>query len=130
MKSKNQGQTLSKSELFYKNAGFDWRSSLLYADSVDMTGAINNLASSLAGAPAASKQASKVKASETFDKTLKRRRIKDEYNAQVEQVEHIDAVRNLEDADQEAAREDRQEHETAYRPPRRDDQPGRLDLNA
>jgi len=95
-----------------------------------MTGAINNLASSLAGAPATSNQASKVKARESFDKTLKRRRIKDEYHAQVEEVEQIDAVRKLADADQEDAREDRQEHEKAYRPPKRVDQPGRLDLNA
>lgn len=112
------------------NAGFDWRSLHVYTDIECMTGAINNLAASLAGAPVASNQASKAKASESFEKTLKRRRIKDEYNAQVEQVEHIEAVRTLADADQEDAREDRQEHETAYRPPKRADQPGRLDLNA
>lgn len=95
-----------------------------------MTGAINNLASSLAGAPAASKQASKVKASESFEKTLKRRRIKDEYNAQVEQVEQIEAVRTLADADQEDAREDRQANQSGYPGPNRENQPGRLDINA
>lgn len=95
-----------------------------------MTGAINNLASSLAGAPASSNQASKVKANESFDKTLRRRRIKDEYNAPVEQIEQIDAVRTLADADQEEAREDRQEQQAAYQRPNREDQPGRLDIHA
>lgn len=94
-----------------------------------MTGAINNLASSLAGAPVSSNQASKAKASESFEKTLQRRRIKDEYNAQVEQVEHIDAVRTLSHADQEEAREDREEQQTGYAPTK-GRRPGRLDLNA
>ncbi len=68
-----------------------------------MTGAINNLASSLAGNPVASKQASKAKASESFEKTLRRRRVQDEFETQVEQTEQIDAVRKLADADQEDA---------------------------
>lgn len=94
-----------------------------------MTGAINNLASSLAGAPVASKQAAKAKASESFEKALQRRRIKDEYNAKVEQTEQIDAVRNLADADQEDAREDREAqngNDMPYAPPRH----GGLDLSA
>jgi len=97
-----------------------------------MTGAINNLAASLAGNPVASKQASQAKASESFEKALKRRRVQDEYKSQVEEVEQIDAVRNLADADQEDAREDRQEHQTSYPPygHHRPNGPGRLDLNA
>jgi len=96
-----------------------------------MTGAINNLASSLAGNPAASKQASKVKADESFDKTLKRRRVQDEYEATVEQVEQAEAVRKLADADQEDAREDREEQQAGYQNrPHRGDQPGRIDLRA
>jgi hypothetical protein len=93
-----------------------------------MTGAINNLAASLAGAPVTSNQGSKAKAAESFEKTFKRRRIKDEYNAKVEQTEQIHAVRTLADADQEEAREDRQEQQGDYRS--NPGTPGRLDLNA
>ena len=96
-----------------------------------MTGAINNLASSLSGAPASSQAASKAKEKESFEATFKRRRIKDEYNAKVEQTEQIDAVRSLADADQEDAREDRQEQQPRYPSyHRRPDGPGRIDLNA
>jgi hypothetical protein len=94
-----------------------------------MTGAINNLAASLSGAPASSAAASKAKAKETFEATYKRRLIKDEYNARVEETEAIDVVRSLADADQEDAREDRQEHQNGFAPPQ-DQRPGRLDLNA
>ena len=93
-----------------------------------MTGAINNLAASLAGNPVASKLASKAKASESFDKALKRRRVQDEYEAQVEQTEQIDAVRKLADADQEDAREDREEQQAGYQ--NRPIRPGRIDLSA
>lgn len=96
-----------------------------------MTGAINNLAASLSGAPAAAAASSRVKAKQTFEETYKRRLIKDEYNAAVDEVEHTNAVRSLADADEEESREDRQEHADGYphqkliRP-----KPGRLDLNA
>ncbi len=93
-----------------------------------MTGAINNLASSLSGAPLSSAAASKAKAKESFESTYKRRLIKDEYNARVEQTETIDSVRSLADADQEDAREDRQEHQNGFVPPHQ--RHGRLDLNA
>lgn len=97
-----------------------------------MTGAINNLASSLSGAPVSSAAASKAKAKESFEETFRRRRIKDGYEAQVEQTQQIDAVRSLADADQEDAREDRQEHQTGYPPYHRQtpERPSRLDLNA
>ncbi|HCT44169.1 MAG: hypothetical protein CMJ35_09690 [Phycisphaerae bacterium] len=97
-----------------------------------MTGAINNLAASLAGNPAASKQASKAKASESFDKALRRRRIRDEYESQIEEVEQIDAVRKLADADQEDAREDREAQHSGYHQHAklRPDGPGRIDLSA
>jgi len=97
-----------------------------------MTGAINNLASSLAGAPASSNAANKAKASESFEKAFRRRRVQDQYEAQVEQTEHIDAMRSLADADQEDAQEDRQEQQLGYPPYRRPlvEHPSRLDLNA
>lgn len=96
-----------------------------------MTGAINNLAASLAGNPVASKQASKAKASESFEKTLKRRRVQDQFEAQVEQTEQIDAVRKLADADQEDAREDRQQQSGhAAHAQRPASGPGRIDLSA
>ena len=97
-----------------------------------MTGAINNLAASLSGAPVSSAASSKAKAEETFKATYKRKLIKDEYNTKVEEVEHIDAVRSLADADQEDAKEDRQEHQTGYPAYHRmlKDRPKRLDLNA
>ncbi len=101
-------------------------------DTQCMTGAINNLASSLAGAPVSSAASSKAKAAESFEKTFRRKRVKDEYNAQVEQTELMDSVRSLADADQEAAREDRQEQQIGYPPYRRHpfEHPARLDLNA
>jgi hypothetical protein len=96
-----------------------------------MTGAINNLAASLSGNPVAAKQAQKSNSSKDFEKALKRKRAQDEYIAQVEQTEQIDAVRKLADADQEDAREDR-EQQSGYAPhaQRRPKTPGRLDLNA
>ncbi|MBL4699134.1 MAG: hypothetical protein JKX70_09910 [Phycisphaerales bacterium] len=97
-----------------------------------MTGAINNLAASLSGAPVSSAASSKAKAEETFKAAYKRKLIKDEYNTQVEEIEHIDAMRSLADADQEDAKEDRQEHQTGYPEYQRalKDRPKRLDLNA
>lgn len=97
-----------------------------------MTGAINNLASSLSGAPVASAVSAKAKAKEVFEATYKRKLIKDEYNASVEETEHIDAVRSLADADQEDAKEDRQENQSRYLGYDRLLKPGtsRLDLNA
>ncbi len=102
------------------------------SDILSMTGAINNLASSLSGAPMSSAASSKAKAEETFKAAYKRRLIKDEYNTQVEKVEHLDAVRSLADADQEDAKDDRQEHQTGYPTYQRSfpSRPKRLDLNA
>jgi hypothetical protein len=96
-----------------------------------MTGAINNLAASLAGSPVANKQASKTKSSQEFQKALSRRRMQDIYEAQVEQTEQIDAVRKLADADQEDARGDR-EQQSGFAPhaQRRKNSPGRIDLSA
>ena len=97
-----------------------------------MTGAINNLAASLSGAPLSSAASSKAKAQESFKAAYKRKLIKDEYNTRVEEVEQTDRIRSLADADHEEAREDRQEHQTgeylnrqALKP-----SPKRLDLNA
>jgi len=99
-----------------------------------MTGAINNLASSLAGAPVSSNAASRKQQAEETDKARRKGRVRDSYDASVEHVEQIDAVRSLADADQEEANEDRQEHQIGYKPQggrhhRTDDRP-RLDLNA
>ena len=99
-----------------------------------MTGAINNLASSLAGAPASSNAAARKQSADDTDKARRRGRVFDEYMASVEHVEQIDAVRNLADADQEEANEDRQEHQIGYnqhgRSDRKDKEKPRLDLNA
>lgn len=99
-----------------------------------MTGAINNLASSLAGAPASSNAASRKQQAEDTDKSRRRSRVHDSYQAAVEHVEQIDAVRTLADASQEEAQEDRQEHVIGYTPKggpgRLDDGKPRLDLNA
>ena len=101
-------------------------------DRYPMAGAINNLASSLSGAPVSPSASSKTIAEESFKATYKRRLIKDEYNATVEETEHIDAVRSLADADPEDAREDREEHQTGYPQNQGNLKPGpsRLDLNA
>jgi hypothetical protein len=99
-----------------------------------MTGAINNLASSLAGVTASSNTASRKKTAEDTDKSRRRGRVHDSYQAAVEHVEMIDAVRSLADANQEEANEDRQEHVIGYTPKgghgRLDDEKPRLDLNA
>ncbi|MBO6513726.1 MAG: hypothetical protein JJ974_07165 [Phycisphaerales bacterium] len=98
-----------------------------------MTGAINNLASSLAGAPASSNTAARKKQAEDTDTSRRRGRVHDSYQAAVEQVEQLDAVRKLADADQEEAREDRQEHQIGYKRTgqgRSDERQPRLDLNA
>jgi len=99
-----------------------------------MTGAINNLASSLAGAPASSNAASRKQQAEDADKSRRRSRVHDSYQAAVEHVEQIDAVRTLADASQEEAQEDRREHVIGYTPKggpgRRDEGKPRLDLNA
>jgi|GEM_PF-1649311 len=99
-----------------------------------MTGAINNLASSLAGAPASSNAAARKQQAEDTDKSRRRGRVHDSYQAAVEHIEQIDAVRSLADADQEEANEDRQEHQIGYTPKggpgRRGDDKPRLDLNA
>jgi len=96
-----------------------------------MTGAINNLASSLAGVSASS---SRKKIAEDTDKARRRGRVHDSYQAAVEHIEQIDAVRNLADADQEEANEDRQENQIKYTAKsgqgRQDDGKPRLDLNA
>jgi len=81
-----------------------------------MTGAINNLASSLAGAPVSSDRAARKKAREETAKSQSRARADDEYRARVDQLEEIDAARKLADADQEEASEDRTEHHVGYDP--------------
>ncbi len=99
-----------------------------------MTGAINNLASSLAGAPASSNAAARKQQAEDTDKSRRRGRVHDSYQAAVEHIEQIDAVRSLADASQEEAHEDRQEHVIGYTANRgrgqHDDGKPRLDLNA
>jgi len=100
-----------------------------------MTGAITNLAASLAGAPVSSDRASRRKAREETSKSQSRARVLDEYRARVDQVEEIDATRQLADADQEEALEDRTEHHVGYDPDgvqrrRPDDEHPNLDLRA
>lgn len=79
-----------------------------------MSGAITNLAASLAGAPVSSDRAARSKAREETSKSQRRERAVDEYRARVDQIEEIDATRQLADADQEEALEDRAEHHVGY----------------
>ncbi|MCA9304644.1 MAG: hypothetical protein KC996_11030 [Phycisphaerales bacterium] len=97
-----------------------------------MTGAINNLAASLSGAPVSAANAQSKKVREDSTKTATRRGIRDFYIKTVSETEAIDAVRNLADADQEDAREDRQEHQIGYTRKGQKNSPHNrgLDLNA
>jgi len=97
-----------------------------------MTGAINNLAASLSGAPATAANAQSQKVRQESTKSANRRGIRDSYVRAVSETEAIDAVRNLADADQEDAREDRQEHQIGYTRKGQKNSPRNrgLDLNA
>ncbi len=97
-----------------------------------MFSAINNLAASLSGAPVAAAKAQKKRIRDESTKAQQRRGILDAYEKTVAQTEATDAVRNLADADQEDAREDRQEHQLGYTKTGQHDNhpPQRLDLNA
>lgn len=97
-----------------------------------MTGAINNLASSLSGAPASASNAQSKKVRQESTKSANRRGIRDSYVQSVSETEAIDSVRNLADADQEDAREDRQEHQIGYTRKGQKNSPRNrgLDLNA
>ncbi|GJM18024.1 MAG: hypothetical protein DHS20C14_02370 [Phycisphaeraceae bacterium] len=77
-----------------------------------MTGAINNLAASAAGAPLTSAQANKAKKREETQRA--QRRARDMFEHQVEQVEHAEGPRRAEDATQEQTREDHQTHGLEY----------------
>ncbi len=97
-----------------------------------MTGAINNLAASLSGAPLSASNAQRKKIRQESTKAQNSRGIQDAYVKTVSQAEAIDAIRNLADADQEDAREDRQENQIGYTQQGQHGKsgPGRLDLNA
>ncbi|MEZ6318787.1 MAG: hypothetical protein R3B49_08545 [Phycisphaerales bacterium] len=97
-----------------------------------MTGAINNLAASAAGAPLTSAQGVKAKREEETREAKRRRGIRDEFHSEVDQTESAEAVRGAEDSTQEQTREDHEEHATGYSArgrPKGDDHP-RLDLSA
>ena len=97
-----------------------------------MTGAINNLAASLSGAPTTAANAQSKKVRQETTKSANRRGIRDAYVKSVSETEAIDSVRTLADADQEDAREDRQEHQIGYTKQGQKNSPRRpgLDLNA
>jgi hypothetical protein len=97
-----------------------------------MTGAINNLAASLSGAPVAAANSQNKKVRDDATKYSKRRGIHDAYEKSVTQTEATEAIRKLADADQEEAREDRQEHQIGYTKSgqQRNKQTPGLDLNA
>ncbi|MBL4590856.1 MAG: hypothetical protein JKY96_02735 [Phycisphaerales bacterium] len=97
-----------------------------------MTGAINNLAASLSGAPLSASNAQRKKIREDSTKAQNRRGISDAYVKTVAQTQAIDTVRTLADADQEDACEDRQEHQIEYTPQGHGNKPSpkRLDINA
>lgn len=113
--------------------GFVWHGVGVFADVLGMTGAINNLASSLAGAPVSSHRAAAKKSADEADKADRRRAARDEFRSMLDEVEHIDATRRLADADQEEAKEDRDEHHIGYTPEglrQRGDGAAGLDLSA
>lgn len=78
-----------------------------------------NLASSIAGAPAAERQQVQRSNRETRDRARARETKRDEHDAPVDQVELTEAVRNLKDNSQEETHDDREEHPgyTASRKP-------------
>ena len=104
-----------------------------FVDIWGMTGAINNLASSLAGAPVSGHRASAKKSAEETDRSEKRRAARDEFRTMLDEVEQIDPTRRLAGADQEDAKEDRDEHSLGYTPEglrHRDGGASGLDLSA
>ena len=68
------------------------------------------LASSMAGAPQAERNAVERTNRENRDRSRARKAAKDEVDAPVDKVELTDAVRNLKDNTQEETHDDRQEH--------------------
>ena len=96
-----------------------------------MTGAINNLAASHAGAPLTSHQAVKEKRREET-RVAEKRRARDAYEPVVTEVEAGEAVRTAEDSTQEQTREDHQQHAVGYEPTGRamTDRSPRVDLSA
>ena len=97
-----------------------------------MTGAINNLAASAAGAPLSSAKGVKDKREVERREAERRRGIRDEFHSQVDQTETVEAVRGAEDSTQEQTREDHEQHASGYSArgrPTGDDHP-KLDLSA
>lgn len=94
-----------------------------------MTGAVNNVAGSLAGTQGQSNIA-KREIRKKDDEAERRRGIRDEFKKTIGQVLEADAVRNAKDSTQEESNEDRQEHDVAYHKRNDGEDPKRLDLSA
>lgn len=97
-----------------------------------MTGAINNLAASAAGAPVSSQKGVRDKRKADAEEARRRDDVRDRFDKRVSEVEEIDAIRTAKDATQEESREDREEHSVGYRPDglKFGQRRGELDLNA
>ena len=94
-----------------------------------MTGAVNNVAGSLAGQQGQGGVARR--AVRKQDEQAERRRgVRDEFKKTIGEVLEADAVRSAKDSTQEESNEDRQEHDVGYHKRDEGDDPKRLDLSA
>lgn len=94
-----------------------------------MTGAVNNVAGSLAGTQGQGNIA-KREIRKKDDEAERRRGIRDEFKKTIGQVLESDAVRSAKDSTQEESNEDRREHDVGYHRRNEGDEGGRLDLSA
>ena len=94
-----------------------------------MTGAVNNVAGSLAGSQGQGNIASR-SIRKQDDQAERRRGIRDEFKKTIGEVLEADAVRNAKDSTQEESNEDRQEHDVGYHKRDEGEDPKRLDLSA
>ncbi len=94
-----------------------------------MTGAVNNIAGSLAGSQNQSSVASRAIRKQD-DETERRRGIRDEFKKTIGEVLEADAVRSAKDSTQEESAGDRQENDVGYHKRDKGQDPERLDLSA
>jgi Mg-chelatase subunit ChlI len=94
-----------------------------------MTGAINNIAGSLAGTQGQA-NVGKREIRKQDEQAERRRGVRDEFKKTIGQVLEADAVRSAKDSTQEESNEDRQEHDVGYHKPDEGEDPQRLDLSA
>lgn len=94
-----------------------------------MTGAINNIAGSLAGTQGQA-NVGKREIRKQDEQAERRRGVRDEFQKTIGEVLEADAVRNAKDSTQEESNEDRREHDVGYHKRDEGEDPKRLDLSA